>query len=129
LLGWVSDAILLVLFDTTGALVETREWPVDLVGGLGPEVEARVNEQIRAIQVELGFEQGPICVQPFFVDKFQAGIKELPEDLGDFVFRPHMFSREEAKLFVADIEAWRLAGNFVLRWNDDVHMRRDGYTL
>jgi hypothetical protein len=131
LLGWLRDIIAVVLFDNTGDLLETREYPVNinLKKGLGPVVETMVEKQIQVVRQLLGIREGSIQVNPFFVDSWKIGLKQLPLDLEDYLDHPDGYSEEDARIFRKDIEDWKSAGNCVLYWGNDYLLGRDGHTL
>jgi len=131
LLGWLHDIIAVVIFDNTGDLLETREYPVniDLKKGLGPAVEAMVEKQIQVVRQLLSIREGSIQVNPFFVERWDIGLKQFPLDLEDYLDHPDGHSEEDAQIFRKDIEDWKRAGNCVLYWGNDYLLGRDRYTL
>ena len=131
LLGFLRDIIAVAIFDNTGNLFETREYPVkiDLTRGLGPAVEMMVEEQIQIIRQLLSIRNGPIHVNLFFVESWNIGLKQFPLDLEDYLDRPGAYSEEDAKVFCKDIEDWKREGNCVLYWGNDYLLGRDGRTL
>ena len=131
LLGWLGNGIVLVLFNIAGELVRTDRLPLefDPTREFGPEAEKKVCNEIIRVVDKLGFVDGPIRVNPFFLDDLHAGIRSLPEDLEDFLANPTRFSDEDMELFRADIAKWCSLGNCVLRWNNDYDLDSDGYTI
>jgi hypothetical protein len=131
LLGWLRDIIAVVIFDNTGHLLESREYPlnIDLKRGLGPAVETMVEKQIHVIRQLLNIRQGPIRVTPFVVDRWNIGLKQFPLDLEEYLDHPEGCSEEDAPIFRKDIEDWKRAGNCVLVWGNDYLLGGDGHTL
>jgi hypothetical protein len=126
LLGWLSNSIVIVFFDAGGTLLKMEEHALDLRKSFGPAIEAEVDKKIQAIRERLGIREGPIHVQPFFIENVCAGIKPYPADLQDYLSNPGSYSEEDAQIFRADVERWRAAGNCVLRWGEDYHIDSDG---
>lgn len=131
LLGWVNDFIGVIIFDETGNLLETREYPIgiDPKKGLGPAVESIVAKQIRVVKRLLSFHNGPIQVNPFFIERWDVGLKQFPMDLEEFLARPEECPAEDAHFWSRDIEEWIRDGNCVLDWGNDYLIGRDGETL
>jgi hypothetical protein len=128
LLGWLGDFIAVLLFDKTGALVQTKEYPlgIDVRKGLGPAVEAQAKTTVRSVISELAFRKAPIQVKPFFIETWQAGLMELSDDLQDFVDNAHSVSEEDAEVYCRDLERWRAEGNCVLKWGNNYYLDRKG---
>lgn len=131
LIGLVRGILAVVMFDKMGDLLEAREQPVDvdLKKGLGPAVEAMLEKQIRAVSQSLGVRMGAIQVNPFFVEKWNIGLKQFPLDLEDYLDHPDGVSEEDARIFRKDIDDWKKTGNCVLYWGNDYLLGRDGHTL
>ena len=133
LFGWHSDFVAVLIFDTMGNLLETREYPlgIDLKQGYGPVVEARALWEILTIKAALHFRGSSIHVKPFFVEKWQLGIKPFPLDLEDYLTHPQDFSDDDAADYRADIARWIAEGNCVLYWGEgyDHFLKRDGNTM
>jgi hypothetical protein len=131
LLGWVSDLIGVLFFDEEGELVSASEYPlgIDLRRGLGPVVEAIAAKRIRAVKRELGIRRGPIRVKPFFVKRWEVGLKLFPDDLEEFLSTPDRFSEDEAPIYWRDVEQWRADENCVLKWGNQYYLDREGNTI
>src|SRR5262249_44817577 len=124
LIGWLGNAIAIFQFDDQGALIDTKELPIDadLGEGLGPVVESKVENQILSICARLGFHDEVIHVAPFYSERLSAGIRQYPIDLEEFIHNPGEFANEDAAIFQADIADWNACENFILRWNEDHYL-------
>src|SRR4051794_8313616 len=108
LLGWVKDHIAVLEFDELGNLTDVTCYPVsaDTRQGLGPEVEHEVDEQIVMLLKRYGVKDSPIAIRPFSVENLGVELKELPEDIEDFMLHPEKYD-DEAHVYREDLARWR----------------------
>ncbi len=117
LIGWYDRFVVVFSFTKKGEFLRetaySLEQKIDFSNGLGPSVERQVFGEIENIMDALGFRSAGISVLPFESNRFGIGIKPLPIDLEDYRHDPSRFSTENARIFEADIQAWKEAGKGV----------------
>jgi hypothetical protein len=86
----------------------------------------RFHESLDAIMAEVGFVEGPINIQAFYDDEFNAGILSLPGEYEEFLESPEAFDEVERTRFQAAINDWKEKGNFVFVWGEQLYMKPSG---
>ncbi len=140
LLGKDLCSIVAIRFDARGKLISfedrffdrqgnpipemSEERPFILEPGAGERVEKLMDEWKR----EQGFREKTIAVEEFSLPGRSIGVEELASHHVDFLEDPESdeWTDEDRVEIPREIAAWRKRGSFVLYWNEDYYMDRDG---
>lgn len=131
LMGIQPPDFVLVEFDIHGNYL--RVWGEDnALGSSGISqhlVEPKADEtlvQLQSWQTKLGIKHDTILIKKFFLPERWIGIKELPEHYQEVLDEPDTFTLERQKQLNDDIRLWNDAGSFVLYWDEDYYLNREG---
>lgn len=91
-----------------------------------PQNDEWIREQVRLWQIELGFVDTTIVVQNFFLADDWIGISDLPEHYQHVIDHPDGYEVDRYEELSADIRLWRERGDFVLYWDEEYYLNRDG---
>jgi hypothetical protein len=128
-----SPWVVALFFDNGGNLqnVERRAVPTPSKAD-GPH-DIPFQEVIETISAlwkrEIGFTEGPISVQLFFLQDYCIGIEEFPLDLKDYLSNSSQYSPEDQAEFIKDIDRWKADGNYVFFWSESYHLDKNGDSL
>lgn len=106
-----------------------------VTAGVGSEcwdegtVQTAMERTMASWKAEIGFKEGPITVEPFFLKEYSIGIEEFPLDLADYLSDPSKYPPEDQAEFLKDIKRWKDEGNFVFFWSESYHLDRKGNSL
>jgi hypothetical protein len=140
LIGFHMPGLIAVFFDAQGILTDVqcrvfsdellREWdnpPYDACNP-GKELRAQGLAELRKLQRDISFEEGPIYVQPFTLrPTHDVYLTELPEEYRDVLDSPEQFDDVEEQQEALDhVRKWKDAGMFALGWDVEYFMNRDG---
>ncbi len=96
-----------------------------------PEVNPKSAEDefsayIYGWQRELKLIAGTISVKQFSLPERWIGIRDLPEHYQEVLDHPENFSEERLRELQGDIQEWRESGEFVLDWDEDYYLSKEG---
>jgi hypothetical protein len=111
--------VLAVVFDLQGAMTDISFTPSQP----GDHRRTLVAELQRSMQIQ----PGTIAVRKFFLPHYYVGITDLPSQLQEFVDNPDDSPEYDASL--QDLADWLAAGYYVLVWNEQYYLNRDGKVI
>lgn len=82
--------------------------------------------ELRIWQSEIGLTPSTISVREFFFPDRWIGIKDIPEHYQDVIERPEDYDEERRRQLQDDIREWSEDGSFVLYWNEDYYLSKEG---
>jgi hypothetical protein len=123
--GYLDDGNqVLLLSDDEGARVAESPW-VEF-DGEGDLITVHPGEVTPISKPALSFTPGTIRVKPFFLPDLWIGIRNLPDHYQKFLDNPADASEEERRYYPEKIRDWRESGSFVLWFNEDYYLSKDG---
>jgi len=84
------------------------------------------NDVAQQIMDESGAVPSAVEVQRFTVPDRAIRIDRMPDYLEEFITSPDHFPNEKRGVMSEILSDWRESGNFVLVWNENYEMSRDG---
>ena len=116
LMGVQRPELVLVEFDKNGGVVQV----------VTHDSSRDEENTLRSWQTEIGLQPGTIFVCAFFLTERWIGIHDLPDHYQDALNAPQNYDAEERDFLQNEAALWKERGDFVLYWNEDYYLNRDG---
>lgn len=135
LIGVQSPDLVGVVFSVNGEYLRTLTKQISQKRQLATQgksefvpdfVEDDFSAYIYEWQMELKVISGTISVKQFYLSERYIGISDLPEHYQEVLDHPEDFSEERLRELQGDVQAWRENGEFVLYWDEDYYLNREG---
>jgi hypothetical protein len=123
LMGVQLPELVMVEFDDEGGFLRTLQRALSRAAVSDEDQRAR---ELERWQEELGFTPGAISVHRYFLPERWIGIRDLPDHYQEVLDRPEALTEERRRELEEDIRLWRERGDFVLYWDEDYYLDRDG---
>lgn len=89
---------------------------------------AGMEQQVNAIQQQMGITGKSIQVQRFFDKDEDIGIRDLPEEFEQYLEHGGRggYTEEDRESLAESIKDWRASGRFVFVWGDEIGLSQNG---
>ena len=124
LFGIQLPELVVVDFDRDGILTEVAVRPLRTT--TTDPYDDEVARELEEVKRELGWRPSAIHVAEFFLPDRWIGIRRLPDHYQELTDHPERFSEPQRAELEDDIGHWMARGDFVLYWNEDYYLDRDG---
>lgn len=117
LFGQELDRVSCLAFDADGVYLGCEQRP------LGDEGKVKA---VALWMADLRVTPGSIRVREFFHPDGYIGVRELPNDLVEFLEHPDHFSADDRVEYAEQLKDWRAQGYFVMMWHEEYWMSSSG---
>jgi len=124
LVGLQLPELVVVRFSSRGSLIGVTV--VATVTSSNGSTADQANSELARWKAEVGFRATPITVEPFFVRDRWIGIADLPQHYQEVLDHPESCDKDRRLDLLDDIRQWQVRGNFVLYWDEDYYLNKDG---
>lgn len=124
LVGLQLPELVVVRFSSEGMLSG-----VEVVASIAPKncsMAEQASTELDRWKAEVGYRAMTITVQPFFLRDRWIGIADLPQHYQEVLDQPEGFDEDIRGNLLDDIRQWQLRGDFVLYWDEDYYLNKDG---
>lgn len=124
LIGVQLPELVIVLFSADGALNGESVIPLP---GSGSRVT--IDEAVAGLahwKAAVGFRAETIRVDAFFLQNRWIGIEDLPKHYKELLDHSEGLEEERRLELLEDVRQWKSRGDFVLYWDEDYYLDKDG---
>ena len=124
LVGLQLPELVVVRFSKQGSLTGVTVFAT--VGSSNGSTADQANAELARWEAEIGFRATPITVEPFFLLDRRIGIADLPQHYQEVLDHPESVDKDRRLDLLDDIRQWQVRGDFVLYWDEDYYVNKDG---
>lgn len=123
LMGVKNPKLVMIEFDADGNYLQTITRD-EIHNSVLPRIDPV--KKIEEWQAEIGFIPSTILIKRFSLPDLWIGIEDLPSHYQEFLNSRDSYSAEDCRNYQEQINIWEESGDFVLFWDEDYHLNREG---
>jgi len=124
--GRLEGAPVLIRFSPDNYLQLTFSVQGDLLSAEKHSYGPPTNPRQAQLLLKQRVEDGPIRVKKFFLTEPFLGIQDLPSSLEETMKEQADLDEEEAAFFREELDSWQRSQQFVLHWDNEYYLSKDG---